>query len=508
MKRKSLKKRFTVVLALYTIIVLTLWFGYHSVAFTYVSENAKENINMAADKLLTQIGDEFSHMKVVASVIAGSTYMQEFLAETDVAAFYEKANTVSEIVQKSAYPITSSDSIIAISNNGDYYRFTGGLSNAACKNIFDTFKDGNAAVYTIIDLDNTLYFCHISPVMSMSGQMPKRIGSVVILNGLTKIRRVLSEDNKLAGVNTAVILDGKILLSDKMELEGREANVLETQYGAVTISEVSGTKLFVAAAVEKDMLFAGEKLFLSVSLIMVALLLLTIALLYRFISAFMINPMLDTTQKMQIGLLSSQIDAHFVVNSISCIQGLAQRGDNEKAASLSEGLATILKHLNTGESLVNIFVELEMLERYIDIMNTRHDNKYTASFEVDDNLSECLMQGLILQPIIENAFTHGLQNKASDCSLTINGKLLDDTVSFEIADNGAGIAESDLDAINKKLEMAHEGDFPERGLRGVALVNIQKRIRLSYGARYGVSIESAAGKGTTVTITLPVIEDK
>lgn len=506
MKSRALLRRFTLVLAVYGALVLGLWFGYHKLAFASIRSTNGENIALTTDRLLTNISADFSDMKVVASVIAGSVYVQDFLMETDVAAYFEKATVASEIVSKAVYPMAVVDSVITMTNGGDFYRFTGSVSNQACQKIFASMGKGGE-VQSVVDLDGTLYFCYLSPVVITQSGAPKRIGSVVLLNELQKTRRSL-ETGRLTGVDTVLLLDGVVLLSNQRSLEGQRLETLAAQYGEVNEAPVDGTSLTVAGLVTRSTLHAGQRLFLLVSAAMLALSLAMLALLYRYLKRSMLTPLLQTKDEMQMGLLSTQMDAHLVFNSISCIQTLAQRGDNEKAAQVAAGLAAILKHQHLGGNLVNTFVELEALERYIEIMNLRHEDRYRVDFDVEDTLADYLMPSGILQPIVENALTHGLRYQTGPCRLHIQGALSDGNVRFVLSDNGAGMPPDVLEALREKLRRAQESDFPEQGLQGVALINIQKRLLARYGVPFGIAVDSTQGGGTTVRVTLPALIDK
>ena len=115
---------------------------------------------------------------------------------------------------------------------------------------------------------------------------------------------------------------------------------------------------------------------------------------------------------------------------------------------------------------------------------------------------------MILQPIVENALTHGLHNKDIHAELLIDGKVQDKMIIFEITDNGSGIPPAELQELQRKLSTVEIEDFPEPGLHGVALCNIQRRIRLRFGNEYGIVITSTMEKGTKVSVKLPFIADK
>lgn len=509
MSNKALRRRFAAILIGYTLVVLALWGLYSKATLSSVRQSARHNTEIVQNAMLAQLNDEFSRMKIVSSVIAGSSYVQDFLMEENVSAYYEKANAVSEIIRKTIYPQMNTDSIITITADGSYYRFTGGVSNGAIETLYqDVLSSGNAPLYSVQILDGAQYFCHISRVYVNASTGGNPVGSVITLSSMAKTRRMFSELEPASGIDTAILLNDTILLSSNPALEGGNTSELERLYGAVTSEQVMGTNLFVAAAVSKDTLYSGERLFIIISAIMLVTLLIIIIILHRLISARMIDPMLDKADTMKMGLLNTQIDAHFVVNTIACIESLSQQGENKKAATAAGNLAAMLRHLHEADEEINIFSEMENLNRYIEIMNIRGGGRFVVSTDVDDRLSEYRMPGQILQPLVENALTHGLGNKTQDCHLVLIGKEDSGDVEFSIADNGTGIPSEQLNNLLLRLKDADRQEYPERGLRGVALVNIQKRIRMRYGERYGLTVYSKPGEGTTIVVRLPVIEDK
>jgi signal transduction histidine kinase len=512
--KSTLRRRFITALIVYTGIILVLWIVFQNITLKTIGDYARENTYLAADDWSVRVGAEFSQMRTITSAIVGSAFVQDFLKERDAAAYYEKAELVSEIIQKAAFPITNADSIITFSTNGKYYRFSGGLSNASCEELYRTFQNADT-VFTVIELDDTLFFCHNSPVFDMSGQSPVRAGNVVMLTGLEKTRRMLEYEEITTSIDMALVFGGEIILSNNPAIEGMAETEIEPMYGLVSTAPVAGTALSVAAAIPNDALFPENTLYFIMAATLLFLLLLMILVLYRYLSAYMIQPMEKNLYEaeisklnMRMGLLAAQMDAHFVVNTLQNVKRLSDIGENEKAGRMSEGLAAILKHWHAGDVLVNVFDDFQILAKYIDIMNIKFDEQFTVEYQVEDNLETCLMPGLILQPIVENALMHGLGGKERDARLDIRGFIRDNSVIFEIYDNGAGIPQDKLRSIQDSLAQSELGDFPKPGLRGVALTNIQRRIRIKCGEGYGVTIDSALEKGTTVTVTLPLISDE
>jgi sensor histidine kinase YesM len=559
-----LRHRYIISIVIYTAVLLLLWTGYHTITHQAISVRERDNTILAADNLTQQISAEFRQMNTVASVIAGSEYIHDFLGEKDYNAFYNKALTVSEIVRRTAFPISDADSVIAISDSGRYFRFSGGLSDTALDSLLGIFFDSDS-VYTVIELDGALYFCHSVPVIDYSGRRPVRLGNVIMLNGLDRTRRALDYGD---GVDRAVFLDSIVILSNKPEIEGMAAGEVEPLYGVVSVVAVEGTPLTVSAAIPGDALFPESALFYGIAFASLILLLIMVYMLFRYQSGQMIRPManiiagvraigngneccepgsgrlpetgisdfdalvsdinamLDRTeeynaalaaerqklfdneiarQNMRISLLSSQMDAHFIVNTLKSVKSLSDMGETDKAGQMAEGLAAILQHLHAGDALVDVFDDLQILERYVDIMNIKFDNKFNVEYHVDDKLESCKMPILILQPIVENALMHGLGSKEENARLVIKGRRQGDSIIFEVSDNGTGIPPDKLKGIQDSLAQTELSDFPKPGLRGVALGNIQRRLRIKHGDGYGVTVTSVYGEGTTVTITLPVI---
>ncbi|MCL2096200.1 MAG: histidine kinase [Oscillospiraceae bacterium] len=511
MKSKKQRRRFALIVAAFTFASLGLWFIYHNTVFSYISQNAAANTALIKNSLLSELDGEFSRMKITSSVLAGSVYVQEFLTERDISEYYEKAGAVSEIILKTTYPSMNADSIITITSDGAYYRFTGGISNAAIERLAGSTARNGATVYSVTELDGTSYFCLITPVNPRGGGASSPAGHIVMLSNLAKIRRTLVQLDSLYGdIDAAVILNDVVLLSSNPALDGLDASELERLYGTVTVSQVTGTNLFAAALLTNDALYYGQRLFVFISSAMLIFMLACVAGLYGILSGKVIGPMLENTEIMERNLLKTQIDAHFLVNTINWIKGLSEQGKNEKAARAAENLGEMLKSLQESDEETNVFEQLEYLDRYIEIMNIRCDGKYITDIDVDNILCEYNMLGQILQPLAENALTHGLGSKQSDCRLTVSGRLEENHIILEVSDNGKGMPEETVRALQEHLDFADKWDNYEEynTLKGVALVNIQKRIRNKYGRKYGLTIGGSPDAGLTVTVKLPAIEYK
>ncbi len=503
MNNTSFKRKFTIVLLVYTILILLLWLVYHNITFSYTQKTVNDALVMESDTLIEEIETKLSNMKTNAALIGSSSYVKEFLTEKDTAAYYEKATMVHEIISKVGGAGDPLDGVVTINNAGEYYRFIGGISNRAIEDLRAEFGD-TSPVFTIASLDGRDYFCYISPVYSTNSMNVEKIGDIIIVNSLTKTRRLLA-NSSTKGIDTAVASEGVILFSTSSVLEGKQVEELGKDYRVVYDSAIEDTNLSVVATVEKAVFDTPILMFQMMAVLVGILFVVILTVLYRYLSRVIINPLLTTRETMHMELLGTQMDAHFVVNTLHTIEILLQKNEIKSAEQVTYGLTEILKNQHSGMS--NVFVELSVLEHYIGIMNIRYHEKFRVDIEVDEELAEYVMQGFMLQPIVENAFTHGFSRRNSNCAVTLRGSLENRQIVFEISDNGIGIAPFDLAVLQTKLETANASELPEQGLHGVALINIQKRIQAKHGAQFGVWIQSRQHEGTTVTLRLPAIQD-
>jgi two-component system, sensor histidine kinase YesM len=180
--------------------------------------------------------------------------------------------------------------------------------------------------------------------------------------------------------------------------------------------------------------------------------------------------------------LQSHINPHFLYNTLNTIYWMALKLKAKPIAKIAISLSKIFKlTLNDGSHITTVKNELDQVKSYLDIQNIRFDHKISYNLEVDPSILEKRIIKLLLQPIIENAVYHGLEQIGKG-SITIKGSKQNHSLLFEISDNGKGFDSQNFD-YNKI---------------GYALKNINERLKLHYGDGYGLEINSEIGKGTTV----------
>lgn len=213
------------------------------------------------------------------------------------------------------------------------------------------------------------------------------------------------------------------------------------------------------------------------------------------------NHLLEQKQNdIRFKMLASQINPHFLFNALEAIRMEAHMKGQVEIARVVRLLGKMMRsNLEVGRSKVLLSQELEVVRCYLDIQQFRYEERLKYQFIVDPAVESLYMPPLIVQPLVENAVIHGLDNTTNGAMVTVNIRQEENHAVFTITDNGAGIAPERLEQICKTLDIGEEQEGARIGLR-----NVHDRLKLSYGAEYGLSIESRLNEGTSITFRIPM----
>lgn len=212
----------------------------------------------------------------------------------------------------------------------------------------------------------------------------------------------------------------------------------------------------------------------------------------------------------ELTALQSQINPHFLYNTLEAIRGQALMDGHEEIARMTEALGAFFRYsISRKGTMVTLRDELANINNYMLIQTYRFDNRFSLEVvidEADEEAYECMVPRLIIQPVVENAIFHGLEDMEENGKVTIEILLTQENLILMISDNGKGIPEEALRALNERIHSSERRLVePQSDTHhtGIALPNIHRRIQLLYGEKYGVSIYSTEGLGTDVEILLP-----
>lgn len=203
-------------------------------------------------------------------------------------------------------------------------------------------------------------------------------------------------------------------------------------------------------------------------------------------------------RKSEMKALQSQINPHFLYNTLDSIIWMIETGDQEEAILMTSALAGFFRQaIGKSDDFVTIWEELEYTKNYLIIQHMRYKDKIDFNIMVNQDIMECMIIKLVLQPLVENALYHGLKYKEGKGTIRITGYQQRSNIVIKVMDDGIGMDQETLKSIfHKKSRVG--GRY-----NGVGMVNIQERMVLYYGEGFGLFVESEVGIGTTVTVTLP-----
>ncbi len=205
----------------------------------------------------------------------------------------------------------------------------------------------------------------------------------------------------------------------------------------------------------------------------------------------------------ELNALKTQIYPHFLYNTLEVIRMTAFEQDDQKVADMIEALSSQMRYIiGTAQDVVPLKMEVELLDKFIWLINCRYEGK--VSFETDmDGFGACMIPKMILQPIVENAFFHGLKPKDGNGVIELLAEESEGDLSITIMDNGVGMLESEKGRMEELLSSDRPGNKEEYNWQSVGLKNVHDRVRYLYGPQYGLTFVSHEGVGTAVSVKIP-----
>ena len=206
----------------------------------------------------------------------------------------------------------------------------------------------------------------------------------------------------------------------------------------------------------------------------------------------------------EVRALQSQINPHFLVNTLNSIRFMAQVSKFDGIRKMAEALIKILSCSFRGSiSFYTVREELDVLDSYLYLMKIRYSDGFEVVYDIDETCLDCKVPRLILQPIVENSIVHGLAEKEDDIGhLTVRLKASGDSLIFTVEDDGRGMTEEEIRQLLTPRERV-EGDNTSIGVE-----NVLSRLKLNFGSRYGIRMESQPGQYTKTILTIPLMNER
>ena len=223
---------------------------------------------------------------------------------------------------------------------------------------------------------------------------------------------------------------------------------------------------------------------------------------------FMVEELQELTDKMvkeqeekrknELDALQSQINPHFLYNTLDSIMWMIESERYEDAVSMVQALGRLLRiSLSRGKNVISVGDELQHARSYLAIQKYRYKNKFTSYFEVEPDIEQYKTIKLVIQPLIENAIYYGMEYMDGEGEVHIRAYTRDQDLYLEVEDNGPGMPEEQVE------HLLTGGEKARKKGSGIGLKNVNQRIQLYFGTQYGLEIESEPDEGTVVRIHIP-----
>ena len=209
--------------------------------------------------------------------------------------------------------------------------------------------------------------------------------------------------------------------------------------------------------------------------------------------------MLVSRKNAELLALHSQINPHFLYNTLDAIVWLAEENRKDEVVSMVTALSDFFRTtLSKGRDFITVREERSHIESYLKIQQFRYQDIMSYEIDMEENMGEFMIPKLTLQPLVENALYHGLKNKRGGGMIKITGRLDGENMIFTVTDDGKGMTKEVLEKLQESIGK-EKGD---KSIDGFGIGNVNRRIRYYYGERYGVTLESVENDGTKATVTM------
>lgn len=212
----------------------------------------------------------------------------------------------------------------------------------------------------------------------------------------------------------------------------------------------------------------------------------------------------ELKRKTELKLLQAQINPHFLYNTLDTIVWLAEGKRHQDVVDMITALSSFLRMgLNNGRDFITIRGEAEHVNSYLQIQHFRYEDILDYEIDFEEGIMDFSVMKLTLQPIVENALYHGIKNCRKKGFLKISGWQEEKDIFLRVEDNGIGMKP---EALLKMQKLVNRGGEDVDLREGFGIANVAERIRLNFGADYGISVESEYGVGTSVTVRIPAVQ--
>ena len=214
-------------------------------------------------------------------------------------------------------------------------------------------------------------------------------------------------------------------------------------------------------------------------------------------------------EKAEMYALQSQINPHFLYNALDSIRGYALLHDMDEISDITEALSRVFRNMISNKhELLSLRQERDNINNYMKIQQFRFNNKFQYSFDVEEELlNKYMVPRMVIQPLVENAIMHGLERKVERGWVRVAAYATEKRFIIQVIDNGVGMSEERLELLNRTMKMnpVNQSISQDTNHSGIALININKRLKLKFGNQFGIMLSSTPNIRTVTEVVLPLL---
>lgn len=557
-------RNFLAILLIIILPMLLLFFSIYANYANFTTRRFDDIYHRQLSNTSAVFDNIYAETKLFTYSIASNPDVVDFISESDTKELYGKAD-YAQIMGTSYITYKYVESIYLYSDTNRYI-LSGGVNDTV-----ENFKDkswlSNYASMRPNDLviiprkvNGSYPYC-LSFILAVPNDIGEKIGAVIVNLNIEALLSIVADDD--TDSTDLYILNGynKLVLSDDMNrifdeynqyayIYDRIHNTDKNNNSAYTLTSPSSGLDYVLITNPQSDVSIIRSILITVGLVLLTLLMILFVSVYLAVRTFKpiqniidavgenfdsekalgvdneisyiienINATIQDKRLVEVELeqriallnnaytaaLQAQINPHFLYNTLETINFMAYK-HFRSANDISDITVSLSKMLRIGldgeNRIVPLSTEKEHLMLYIKIMELRYPDKCNFVFDIPKELEDCRVVKLMLQPLVENAFQHGIRPSGRKGTITISAHGENDRLIFTVSDDGVGMNIETLNSIQTILSSEIYVSSKHIGIN-----NVNRRIKLLLGKEYGLSVQSTEGKGTTFTITLPLLKN-
>ncbi len=552
---KSLRKKVQYTIPLFFIVTIICW----GLFYNYSAQNMQKNSERLTEQVLNSVVQTlesiFLNLEHTAMALSQVKAVDNMLSEKDPVQFHAQSSRVVQELNSVYQPDGLVDDILIFDSDYNFARLRGEIGNTVAARVAYLLSENENARHISFSAEGDTYIAYITSV-TQNGQ---KMGSIVFLLQSTQLVSLFEQYNTNNSLIICLLASQNVFVSNRQEFVNLHIDDIALNSSSFTERNIGLTPFSIFVADDGTNLQNTVQYFAIATISTFIIMLLMQLVLYGFLSKNLFKPMfsimnsannvgknnelltltgnddfdilVDSINLMIIRLeenthdlfemqykikggeiekqnalilsLKKQINAHFMVNTINNVKRLNELGKTEQAGEICDGLSDLLRYAHNADEYISGFDEMYIMRKYVSIMQIRYPGSFTVQYDIDDVLDEYYLPRMLIQPILENAITHGVQG-VENGHVKLSAKISKDKLIIKVIDNGKGISNEALQKLNEKLNNIEDHQITE-GLSGIALLNIQKRIRLAFGSEYGIKVAHFGNQGTQVFVLLPII---